>query len=113
MKSPATNHSPLATSLATSPPTSHWPLATRHFPRNFLILPIKIYKVCLSPLLGNNCRFYPSCSSYSMEAIERHGCLKGLMLAGKRICKCHPFNPGGVDHVPGHEPENMESEYNE
>jgi len=48
-----------------------------------------------------------------MEAIERHGCLKGLMLAGKRICKCHPFNPGGVDHVPGHEPENMESEYNE
>ena len=83
------------------------------FPRQILILLIRVYKVCLSPILGQNCRFYPTCSSYSIEAIEMHGCIKGLVLSIKRICRCHPFNPGGIDHVPGHEPKTMESENDE
>jgi len=74
--------------------------------QRILVLLIRAYKVCLSPLLGQNCRFYPSCSEYSIEAIERHGCVKGIILSVRRIFRCHPFNPGGVDHVPGHEAEN-------
>ena len=69
-----------------------------------LVLLIRAYQVCLSPLFGKTCRFYPSCSTYSMEAIKRHGCFKGIALTIKRICKCHPFHPGGVDFVPGSEP---------
>lgn len=47
-----------------------------------------------------SCRFYPSCSNYSIEAIEKHGVIKGGLLATRRICRCHPFNPGGYDPVP-------------
>ncbi len=72
--------------------------------RRILILLIRAYQVCLSPFLGQNCRFYPSCSAYCMEAITRHGCLKGMVLSLKRILKCQPFHPGGVDYVPGCEP---------
>ncbi|MBT8367658.1 MAG: membrane protein insertion efficiency factor YidD [Deltaproteobacteria bacterium] len=61
---------------------------------------IRIYQYTLSPLLGPACRFYPSCSEYAYQAIVRHGLLKGLFLAIKRILRCHPFNPGGVDSVP-------------
>jgi len=58
------------------------------------------YKRWLSPLLGNNCRFDPTCSSYAIEAINRFGVIKGCWLAGKRILKCHPLNAGGEDPVP-------------
>jgi uncharacterized protein len=61
---------------------------------------IKVYQLLLSPLVGRQCRFYPSCSSYTSEAIERYGLIKGLVLGGKRLLKCHPFHPGGVDLVP-------------
>ncbi|MFZ2631894.1 MAG: membrane protein insertion efficiency factor YidD [Desulfosalsimonadaceae bacterium] len=61
---------------------------------------IKIYQIVLSPLLGPACRFYPSCSQYAIEAISRYGALKGGLLAVKRILRCHPFHPGGVDPVP-------------
>ncbi|MCI1277510.1 MAG: membrane protein insertion efficiency factor YidD [Nitrospira sp.] len=57
------------------------------------------YRACLSPLLGPACRFYPTCSVYAQEAIERYGVLKGLFMAGRRLLKCHPFHPGGVDPV--------------
>ncbi len=67
--------------------------------RRLLQLPIRIYQFTISPLLGNCCRFYPSCSNYALEAIEKHG-WKGLWLTLKRLCKCHPFHPGGVDPVP-------------
>ena len=68
--------------------------------KSLMLLLIKIYQYAISPLLGNNCRFYPSCSSYTQEAIELHGPLKGIMLGGRRILKCHPYHEGGVDLVP-------------
>jgi uncharacterized protein len=64
---------------------------------------IRFYQLCLSGLLGPRCRFYPSCSEYTREAIEVHGPLRGARLGILRISKCHPFNPGGVDLVPSAE----------
>lgn len=58
------------------------------------------YRLLLSPFLGANCRFYPTCSAYAAEAIETHGAWRGTWLATRRICKCHPWNPGGFDPVP-------------
>ena len=68
--------------------------------RRFFILLIKGYSYLISPFLGNNCRYYPTCSEYTMEAVEKHGVLGGLWLGIKRILRCHPFHPGGVDPVP-------------
>jgi uncharacterized protein len=68
--------------------------------RFMLIAIIKFYKTFISPLLGDNCRFYPSCSTYSMEAFKLHGVLKGLYLTARRLLKCHPFHEGGIDPVP-------------
>lgn len=61
---------------------------------------IKGYKIFISPLLGRNCRFYPTCSEYTHEAIHKHGLFKGIFLGTKRLLKCHPFHAGGVDPVP-------------
>ncbi|MBI5213863.1 MAG: membrane protein insertion efficiency factor YidD [Nitrospirae bacterium] len=60
---------------------------------------IKVYRRIISPLLPQSCRFTPSCSEYSMEAVDRHGALKGGYLSVRRILKCHPFHPGGYDPV--------------
>jgi putative membrane protein insertion efficiency factor len=68
--------------------------------RLLLIGGIRVYQKVLSPLLGPRCRFYPSCSAYAVEAIGVHGAGKGTVLAVARIGRCHPWNPGGVDHVP-------------
>jgi uncharacterized protein len=65
----------------------------------FLVF-IKGYQKLISPLLGSHCRFYPTCSTYASEAITKHGTAKGLYLFTKRLIKCHPFHPGGVDPVP-------------
>tara|TARA_R110001606_G_scaffold201513_1_gene349508 strand:+ start:1891 stop:2232 length:342 start_codon:yes stop_codon:yes gene_type:complete len=62
---------------------------------------VRVYQYTLSPLLGPRCRFWPSCSSYTIEAIQVHGPIKGGWMAVKRIVKCHPGNPGGMDPVPG------------
>ncbi len=63
---------------------------------------IKGYQYLISPLLGNNCRFYPSCSCYAHQALEYHGVIYGLWLSIRRILRCHPWNPGGEDPVPKH-----------
>lgn len=61
---------------------------------------IRAYQKIVSPLLPPSCRFYPTCSAYAIEALERHGLVKGAALATKRVLRCHPFNPGGYDPVP-------------
>ncbi|MFC2082995.1 membrane protein insertion efficiency factor YidD [Candidatus Bipolaricaulota bacterium] len=68
--------------------------------RKLLIFPIRVYQHLLSPALPNRCRFYPTCSNYAVEAIEKHGAAKGLWLAIRRLLKCHPLHPGGYDPVP-------------
>ena len=64
------------------------------------IILVRIYQWTLRPLLGQNCRFYPTCSDYSLQALERHGFFYGSWLTVKRLCKCHPWHPGGTDHIP-------------
>ena len=68
--------------------------------QRLLILPIRFYKLCISPLLPPSCRFFPSCSTYAIQAIETHGPVRGLWLSIRRIARCHPGNPGGFDPVP-------------
>ena len=68
--------------------------------RRLLINLISFYKACLSPFMGNNCRFYPSCSTYAQEAIAVHGVMKGSFLALLRLSRCHPWHEGGEDPVP-------------
>jgi len=65
-----------------------------------LITLIRLYQVALSPFIGNQCRFTPTCSHYAREAVEKHGALKGSWLALRRIGRCHPLHPGGHDPVP-------------
>lgn len=65
-----------------------------------LLLLIRAYQLAISPMLGSRCRFYPSCSEYSMEALRGHGLFRGLWLAIRRIGRCHPWHPGGYDPVP-------------
>ncbi len=67
--------------------------------KNLLLLIIRGYQIFISPLLGQTCRFYPSCSVYAYQALEKYGVCRGSWLALKRVCKCHPFNPGGYDPV--------------
>ena len=84
-----------------SPPPSPPSLAlVRRVPRTVLVLLVRAYQVGISPLLPPACRYYPSCSAYAVEALERHGALRGSWLAARRIARCHPFRPGGYDPVP-------------
>ncbi len=68
--------------------------------RRVLIFLVKVYRYTLSPLLGPCCRFEPSCSAYCIEALEKHGACRGGLLALRRIFRCHPWHPGGLDPVP-------------
>ena len=65
-----------------------------------LVLLVHVYRLTLGPLLGGSCRFTPSCSSYAIEALERHGAVRGSRLSVRRILRCHPFRPAGHDPVP-------------
>ncbi|MGB4572814.1 MAG: membrane protein insertion efficiency factor YidD [Rectinemataceae bacterium] len=65
----------------------------------FLLL-IKLYQLLISPLFPPSCRFVPTCSAYAYEAVSKYGPFKGILLAARRILKCHPFHPGGFDPVP-------------
>ncbi len=65
-----------------------------------LIIPVKIYQLSISPLLPNSCRYTPTCSSYAIEALKKHGPIKGLILTIKRLSRCHPWGGHGYDPVP-------------
>ncbi len=74
-------------------------LGVRWKMKKFLLMLIRGYQLFISPLFPGKCRFYPTCSNYAIEAIERYGTGKGIIMAIKRILKCHPFHPGGYDPV--------------
>lgn len=67
---------------------------------HFFILLIRFYQICISPLFPATCRFQPTCSNYTLQAIKKHGPFKGVFLGIKRILRCHPFHEGGYDPVP-------------
>ncbi|MEC7885660.1 MAG: membrane protein insertion efficiency factor YidD [Pseudomonadota bacterium] len=69
-------------------------------PKKIIIGLIKIYQMILRPYLGCHCRFTPSCSDYSIQAVEKHGAVKGTYLSAKRLYRCNPWQPGGIDEVP-------------
>lgn len=68
--------------------------------RHVFIFLVRIYQIAISPLLGSNCRFTPTCSAYSIEALQKHGALRGGWLAIRRISRCHPWGGDGYDPVP-------------
>jgi putative membrane protein insertion efficiency factor len=68
--------------------------------KTVLVALIYVYRYTLSPMLGRQCRFEPSCSMYALEALQVHGALRGSWMATKRVCRCHPWHPGGYDPVP-------------
>jgi len=70
------------------------------FPRNVAVLLLKAYRAAISPLYGDVCRYYPSCSSYALGAVQEHGVVIGSALAVRRIARCHPWAAGGIDDVP-------------
>lgn len=74
--------------------------AVATLPRHFVRSLIRAYQLLLSPWIGNQCRFHPSCSNYALQAVERFGAVKGSWLAVRRLGRCHPFHPGGFDPVP-------------
>lgn len=75
-------------------------------PAAFLLsLPVRAYRLVLSPYVGHGCRYQPTCSVYALDALERHGAIKGGWLAAARICRCHPWGGHGYDPVPGADPD--------
>ena len=74
--------------------------------KTLLVGILRGYQLLLSPMLGQRCRFYPTCSHYAIEALRTHGAARGSLLAARRVCRCHPFNAGGVDLVPPASPKN-------
>jgi putative membrane protein insertion efficiency factor len=72
----------------------------QRLPVRIAMATIQVYRVAISPLLGPSCRFHPSCSTYALEAFERHGFWRGLALTVRRLGRCHPLHPGGIDPVP-------------
>jgi putative membrane protein insertion efficiency factor len=69
-------------------------------PRNIAVVILRVYRAVISPLYGDVCRYYPSCSRYGLEAVQEHGVVVGGALTAARICRCHPWAAGGVDDVP-------------
>ena len=74
--------------------------ALRKYLKKGFLKCIRFYQLCISPYLGRNCRYTPTCSAYTYEAIEKYGVLKGTWMGIKRIARCHPFHEGGYDPVP-------------
>jgi len=76
------------------------PAGARDWPRRALVLLVRAWQLVVSPWYPPVCRFYPSCSAYAVQALGEHGALRGSRLTARRLLRCHPWNPGGVDHVP-------------
>ena len=81
--------------------------------KKILILLIRFYQKFISPMFPAKCRFYPTCSQYTLEAVKEHGAIKGTYLGIKRILKCHPFHEGGYDPIPKRENKNTEGKKEE
>ena len=77
-----------------------WLRSASRLPRLVIVGLLHVYRAVVSPWYGPTCRFYPTCSEYALIAVGRHGVVKGTWLAGRRLLRCHPWNPGGVDLVP-------------
>lgn len=74
----------------------------KKLPQRTLLLVLHFYRLFISPVLGQNCRFYPSCSEYTQQAIQRFGALKGVYLGSRRLLRCNPWHKGGMDPLPSH-----------
>ncbi|MEM7718448.1 MAG: membrane protein insertion efficiency factor YidD [Pseudomonadota bacterium] len=70
------------------------------FVARIVAVPIKAYRLIFSPWVGHNCRYQPTCSAYALEALEKHGALRGTWLAARRVLSCHPWGGSGIDNVP-------------
>lgn len=81
--------------------------AVVRLPARAILLLLKLYQRFISPMTPPTCRFYPSCSQYAVIAVTRHGLIRGSWLAGRRLLRCHPWNPGGVDDVPPARPSTL------
>lgn len=67
---------------------------------HIVALPVRFYRLVFSPWVGHNCRYLPTCSAYALEALEKHGALKGTWLTTRRVCRCNPLGGSGIDNVP-------------
>ena len=76
-------------------------------PRNVLVAILRVYRAVISPLYGDVCRYYPSCSSYAMQSIQHYGVVRGIWMASRRLARCHPWAEGGIDDVPVREHEHV------
>ncbi|MGV8894995.1 MAG: membrane protein insertion efficiency factor YidD [Rhodoglobus sp.] len=76
-------------------------------PRNACVGILKVYRAVISPLYGDVCRYYPSCSHYALQAIQHHGVFRGVWFGTKRLARCHPWAEGGIDDIPAHDHEHV------
>ena len=76
-------------------------------PRNVCVLILRVYRAVISPLYGDVCRYYPSCSSYAMQSIQHYGVIGGIWMGSRRLARCHPWAEGGIDDVPVREHEHI------
>lgn len=76
-------------------------------PRNVLVAVLRVYRAVISPLYGDVCRYYPSCSSYAMQSIQHYGAIRGIWMGSRRLARCHPWAEGGIDDVPVREHEHV------
>lgn len=79
-----------------------------HLPAQAVTTLIRGYQRVISPMFAPRCRYFPSCSSYMVEAVELHGAIKGVALGGWRLLRCNPWSKGGIDRVPGHRPDEVD-----
>jgi len=76
-------------------------------PRNVCVAILRLYRAVISPLYGDVCRYYPSCSSYTMQSIQHYGVIRGIWMGSRRLARCHPWAAGGIDDVPVREHEHV------